>query len=186
MCHSYSPNWVIFEAEVRGCRPRQMRGGNRGWGGGRRGWPRVRRGDVRAAALLLLEEEPRNGYQLMQELEQRSGGVWRPSPGAMYPALAQLEDEGLIRATDPDAKKRYELTDEGKAYVEEHRQELGTPWETVGEDVPEGLGDLRHSLPQLAMALQQIMRGGNPEQIAEAKRILDDARKALYRVLAGD
>src|SRR4051812_18292331 len=63
---------------------------------------RARRGDIRAAALLLLSDEPRNGYQLMQEIEERSGGIWRPSPGSVYPALAQLEDEGLVRAIDAD------------------------------------------------------------------------------------
>ena len=77
---------------------------------GRRG-PRVRRGDVRAAALALLAEEPRNGYQLIQEIAERSGGVWQPSPGSVYPALQQLEDEGLIQAETPEGgRKRYALT----------------------------------------------------------------------------
>ena len=71
---------------------------------------KARRGDVRAAALVLLDEEPRNGYQLMQEIEQRSDGAWRPSPGSVYPALAQLEDEGLVRTTETDGRKAYELT----------------------------------------------------------------------------
>src|SRR5689334_106535 len=88
-------------------------GGHRGRG------PRARRGDVRAAALILLAEEPRNGYQLMQEIEQRSGGVWRPSPGAVYPALAQLEDEALVRVEERDGRRTYVLTDEGRAYVAE-------------------------------------------------------------------
>src|SRR5437870_11482793 len=82
---------------------------------------RARRGDIRAAALLLLAEEPRNGYQLMQEIEERSGGVWRPSPGSVYPALAQLEDEGLVRSIEQDGRKLFELTDTGRAHVEERR-----------------------------------------------------------------
>src|ERR671936_914408 len=77
-----------------------------GPGGFRRG-PRARRGDVRAAALLLLAEEPRNGYQLMQEIEERSGGVWRPSPGSVYPALSQLEDEGLVQGEERDGRRAY-------------------------------------------------------------------------------
>src|SRR3954470_22162019 len=90
---------------------------------------RMRRGDVRAAALVLLAEEPRNGYGLMQEIEERSEGEWRPSPGSVYPTLAQLQDEGLIRERDDAGRKAYELTDEGRTYVEEHRAALGTPWE---------------------------------------------------------
>src|SRR5919108_1951248 len=89
--------------------------------------PRARRGDVRAALLVLLAEEPRNGYQLMQEIEQRSDGVWRPSPGSVYPALQQLEDEGLVRVEPGEGRKAYGLTDEGRAYVEEHADELGAP-----------------------------------------------------------
>src|SRR5271155_2914844 len=94
-----------------------------GFGPGPRG-PRgrgrkARRGDIRTAALLLLAEEPRNGYQIKQEVEERSGGVWSPSPGSVYPALAQLEDEGLIRSEETDGRKLFALTDAGKASVEE-------------------------------------------------------------------
>src|SRR5213080_1684473 len=80
---------------------------------------KARRGDIRTAALLLLAEEPRNGYQIMQEVEERSGGVWRPSPGSVYPALSQLEDEGLIRSEESDGRKVFALTDAGRAQVEE-------------------------------------------------------------------
>ena len=72
---------------------------------------RAARGDVRAAVLLLLAEEPRNGYALMQEIEERSEGVWRPSPGSIYPALAQLEDEGLVEATKEGSGRVFALTD---------------------------------------------------------------------------
>ena len=113
-------------------------GFGRGFGPGGRG-KRARRGDVRAAVLLLLEEEPRNGYQLMQELEERSGGVWRPSPGSIYPALSQLEDEGLVRSDESAGRRAFQLTDDGRAYIEENREALGIPWEAVGGDVPEGL-----------------------------------------------
>jgi DNA-binding PadR family transcriptional regulator len=181
MCNAYY-------YETRGPRMHRRHGYRAMWGPPTRGpgpgGPRARRGDVRAAALVLLDEEPRNGYQLMQEIEQRSEGHWRPSPGAVYPALAQLEDEGLIRVTEADGKKRFELTDEGKAHVEEHRDQLGTPWDTLRRDVPAGIADVRHVLPQLALAVEQVMRGGTEEQIAKAKEILDDARKAIYRLLA--
>src|SRR5262245_13529313 len=97
-----------------------------GPGGFPRG-PRARRGDVRAAALLLLAEGPLNGYQIMQEIERRSDGIWRPSPGSVYPALAQLEDEGLVRTEEVGDRRAYVLTDAGRAYVDERRAEAGAP-----------------------------------------------------------
>src|SRR6187455_3126731 len=98
---------------------------------------RMRRGDVRAALLVLLGEEPRNGYQLMQEIERRSDGVWRPSPGSVYPALQLLEDEGLVRVAPEQGGKEYELTDAGRAEVEARGDDLGTPWDAVKGDVGE-------------------------------------------------
>jgi DNA-binding PadR family transcriptional regulator len=170
-----------------------------GWGAGRHGGPgphgphgpgprgrRARRGDIRAAALLLLAEEPRNGYGLMQEIEERSGGVWRPSPGSVYPALAQLEDEGLIRSVEHDGRRQFELTDEGRAHVEERRERFGVPWETVASGVPDELHDLRHAAQALAVAAMQVAQSGTKAQLEEAKRILEDARRGLYRLLAGD
>jgi len=94
--------------------------------------PRARRGDVRAAALALLAEQPMNGYQIIQEIGERSGGVWRPSPGSIYPALQQLEDEGLIRAEAGEGGRRaFQLTDEGRTYVAAHPDELTAPWDVV-------------------------------------------------------
>ena len=156
------------------------------WGGGgpRRG--RRGRGDVRAAILLLLAEQPRNGYGLMQEVEQRSDGAWRPSPGSVYPALAQLEDEGLIAPSDAEQGKAFALTDAGRAHVEEHRDRLGSPWEAASEGQPTGMRDLRKAFGQLGMAWTQVAQTGDPELIASANRILDDARRAMYRLLAGD
>ena len=155
------------------------------WGGSpRRG--RGRRGDVRAAILLLLEEEPRNGYGLMQEVEERSDGAWRPSPGSIYPALSQLEDEGLIAPAEGEQGKTFALTDAGRAHVEEHRERLGTPWETASRGMPKGYADLRDAIGGVATAGAQVMRTGDPALIDSARRILDDARKSLYRLLAGD
>ena len=145
---------------------------------------RMRRGDVRAALLVLLDEEPRNGYGLMQEIEQRSDGAWRPSPGSVYPALSQLEDEGLVRPEDEGSGKRFALTDEGRAYVSEHREQLGEPWaQPAGEA---GKLNLRQEFAPLAVAAQQVAQAGTAEQIEQAKQILGDARKALYRLLAED
>jgi DNA-binding PadR family transcriptional regulator len=150
--------------------------------GGRRS--RARRGDVRAAILLLLEEEPRNGYGLMEEIENRSGGAWRPSPGSVYPALAQLEDEELIGSDESAGRRSFELTDAGRAYVAENRDSLGSPWDEAGEGVPSEFVELRTLIGQLGMATLQVAQSGDEGQIAEAKRILAEARKSLYRILA--
>jgi DNA-binding PadR family transcriptional regulator len=170
--------------------PRVFGFGGRGFGppfgfGGPHGrGRRARRGDVRAAALLLLEEEPRNGYQLMQEIEERSGGVWRPSPGSIYPALSQLEDEGLVHSNESAGRRAFELTAEGRTYVEENREALGSPWEDAGGDLPEGIAELRKLMMQLGMATMQVAQAGDEAQAAEARKILEDARRALYGILA--
>jgi DNA-binding PadR family transcriptional regulator len=148
------------------------------FGGGR---GRKRRGDVRAALLLLLAEGPRNGYQLMQEIEQRSGGSWRPSPGSIYPTLAQLEDEGLIRATEQDATKLFGITDPGREQLQQ-RHGHSPPW--VDDDEPEALADLRGQVKQLHVAAMQVGHAGSEAQVLAATKTLADARRRLYRILA--
>jgi len=145
---------------------------------------RMRRGDVRAAILLLLEQEPRNGYQLMQELEERSGGAWRPSPGSVYPALQLLADEGLIRGETHEGGTVYELTEAGRKHVDENRERFGEPWAQA--EVPEGLRDLGRVLGEVAMATRQVMHTGNVAHAKAAAEVLADARRRLYGILAGD
>ncbi|WCB96437.1 hypothetical protein DSM104299_05196 [Baekduia alba] len=191
---AFLPEFLAMMGRGRGFGPGGRGGVPGGFGGpaggphhrGGRGGRRARRGDIRSAILLLLAEEPRNGYGLMQEIEERSGGVWRPSPGSVYPALSQLEDEGLVQAAEHDGRKSFTLTDEGTAHVEANRERFGTPWETVGEGASDELHDLRHSAQALAIAAMQVAQTGTKEQLAEAKAILEDARRGLYRLLAGD
>jgi DNA-binding PadR family transcriptional regulator len=148
---------------------------------------RARKGDVRAAALALLAEEPRNGYQIIQEIGERSGGVWRPSPGSVYPALQQLEDEGLVRAEADDGGRRaYVLTDAGREYVDAHPDELRAPWDVVVGGVGGTAIEMRKLIGQVAMAAFQVVSAGTEAQAAQARQILTDARKALYRLLAAD
>src|SRR3954452_22181124 len=142
---------------------------------------RMRRGDVRAALLVLLAEEPRNGYGLMQEIEQRSEGEWRPSPGSVYPALALLEDEGLVRAEPEGNGRRFTLTDEGRAHVDEHREELGEPWANLGGEGGKSQRELRQAVGDVAAAAMMVARAGKAD---EAMTILTDTRKALYGILA--
>lgn len=149
--------------------------------------PRARRGDVRAAALALLAEEPRNGYQIIQEIGERSDGVWRPSPGSVYPALQQLEDEGLIRAqADESGRRAYQLTDEGRSYVEAHADEVRAPWDDVAGSAGGGPRDMRNLLRQVGMAGYQVLSAGSDAQVRQARKILADTRKSLYRILAAD
>jgi DNA-binding PadR family transcriptional regulator len=153
-----------------------------GPGGGR--GHRARRGDVRTAVLTLLAEEPRNGYGLMQEIERRSGGAWRPSPGSIYPALSQLEDEGLVRAEEREGGRVFVLTDAGRAQVDARPEGARAPWETAGEPVDDRVFELVNTGRQAAMAVVQIAQVGDDEQIAAAREVLADARRRLYRILA--
>ena len=155
--------------------------GGPGHRGGHRG--RARRGDVRAALLLLIEGGAQNGYQLIQEIERRTDGVWKPSPGSVYPALQQLEDEGLVHAVEFEGKRAYELTDEGRTYVDGNREELGDPFAAATGGVDEGLMDMRGLMFQVGAAAMQVAAAGHTE---EAKRILGETRRALYKILAED
>jgi DNA-binding PadR family transcriptional regulator len=153
--------------------------------GGPRGRGRkARRGDIRTAALLLLNEEPRNGYQIMQEVEERSDGVWRPSPGSTYPALQQLEDEGLIRAQELDGRKLFQLTDAGREYVKERGEGKPAPWEQMSGDVSDQAHELGRLIREVASAFTQIVRTGSEAQMGEARKVLTTTRKDLYRILA--
>jgi DNA-binding PadR family transcriptional regulator len=148
---------------------------------------RVRRGDVRAAALSLLAEEPRNGYQIIQEIAERSGGLWQPSPGSVYPALQQLEDEGLIQAEAPEGGRRqYVLTSEGREYVDTHAEEVRAPWDEVASSVGSDAIELRNLVGQVAIAAMQVVRVGTGDQAAQARKILTNARRGLYAILAAE
>lgn len=143
-----------------------------------------RRGDVRAAILVLLDEQPRHGYELISEISERSGGVWRPSPGTVYPTLSQLEDEGLIRLDRLDGRKTATLTDEGHSYVEENRAQLGEPWTDVAGDVRAENRTLAGVIAQVGMAASTVALHGTPEQATRAAEILEKARQELYGLMA--
>jgi len=155
-------------------------------GYGRRGG-RAKRGDVRAAALALLAEEPLNGYQIIQQIAERSGGLWRPSPGSVYPALAQLEDEDLITSQASAGERRaYTLTEAGRAYAAEHADELRAPWAAVSGDAAGAAAGMRSLVRQVHVAAFQVLSAGTESQQAQARKILAQARRSLYRILAED
>ncbi|MEV8375126.1 PadR family transcriptional regulator [Kribbella sp. NPDC056861] len=156
------------------------------WAGGRNfRAPKARRGDIRAAILAVLAEQPMNGYQIIQEVVERSGGAWKPSPGSIYPTLQQLEDEGLVTADAASGRRTFTLTDEGRAYVTAHADEMSAPWEamTAQDDDENGLKPI---LGQVATAMWQIMAAGSPEQQAKAREAVITLRRTLYTILADD
>jgi DNA-binding PadR family transcriptional regulator len=133
----------------------------------------------------LLAEEPRNGYQLIQAIEERSEGLWRPSPGSVYPTLAQLEDEGLIRSADTEGVRRFELTDAGREYLESRADEPA-PWEPAGEEGQHPLAELGPLVIGIGKATFQVASVGDRAQRDRARALLADTRRALYRILAED
>ncbi len=155
--------------------------GGPGFGSGRR----AGRGDIRAAILTLLGEEPMHGYQIIQVVSERSGGNWTPSPGSVYPTLQQLEDEGLIEPAASESGRRvYTLTDAGKA-----ANEAGTapaPWEVEASDADNDIAELRNLVHQVLAATRQVAMAGTAAQVKGAQDVLRTARKGIYRLLAED
>lgn len=152
----------------------------RGRGPGR---GRVRRGQIRTALLALLEDEPMHGYEMIRQIDDRSGGRWKPSPGAVYPTLQQLADEGLVTVVEEDGKRIFSLTDEGRAAVDDLSDGDREPWVSEGSGHP--AWELKPLMKQVGMAAAAAMTG-TPEQVERAKDVLNDARRKLYAILAED
>jgi DNA-binding PadR family transcriptional regulator len=166
--------------------PERGRHGRRGPGGRRGRGPRASRGDIRASILVLLAEEPMHGYQVMREINERSGGVWRPSPGSIYPTLQQLQDEGLVGSEEsPRGRRLFTLTEEGRTEAESAKGERA-PWDQVGEDFTPAQVGLRDLVFQIGAAARQVMIAGTAEQASRAEELLKETRRGLYRILAED
>ncbi|MGY2701114.1 PadR family transcriptional regulator [Nocardioides sp. HB32] len=160
--------------------------------GERQRGPRVRRGDVRSAILDVVRTaqsngEDINGYQVIQQIAERSNGAWRPSPGSVYPTVQQLEDEGLVVTTDANGRRSLRLTDAGTEYAEAHADELAAVWapfEEPDREEDSGFADLRPEIGQVMGAVWQIVTTGSEQQRRAAVDILVDTRRKLYGVLA--
>ena len=147
---------------------------------------RTRRGEIKTVLLAILAEGPGHGYELIQRIEEKTGGAWRPSPGSVYPTLQFLEDEGLIAAATDDGKRTYDLTDEGRVEAQRRIDSPSeNPWTREGRGRSDA-GALFESMKGFVIALKQVSSAGNPEQIAAATEIVKDARKKLYLLLAAD
>ena len=192
--------YVITTGERSGsprCRGRHMHAGeghrgrrgrrHHGEGPGMTGFfgrgPRVARGDIRAAIIALLAEQPMHGYQIMGELAERTNGVWRPSPGSIYPTLQLLQDEGVVRSEESDGGRRmFQLTDEGQAAYEQVK-DAPSPWEAVAEEGDSSAVELRDLVRHVMVAARQVMLAGEAKQIEQAKTVLRETRRSLYRLL---
>jgi DNA-binding PadR family transcriptional regulator len=163
---------------------RGMRGPRGRWGGGRGGWAggrRMPRGAIRTAILVALRDEPGHGYEVMRRLEEMSGGLWRPSPGSVYPHLQMLEDEGLVRSSEVDGSRTFTLTETGRAEAEKAK----LPWQEAGESDDE-VRTLRLGMGQLMSAAKQLAGAGEKAQIERGIGVIQKARKELYQILAED
>ena len=158
--------------------------GPHGHGHGPGPWARARRGNVRAAILSVLSDEPMHGYQIMKRLEERSGGMWRPSPGSVYPTLQMLEDEDLVKGEEIDGKRVFSLTDAGRIAAAESKERHGAPWERDDEKDASPRFKLRRSVFQLGGAVRQIGMEGTAAQIEQTLEILAEARKRVYALLS--
>lgn len=148
---------------------------------GRRG--RGRRGDVRYAVLALLQERPMHGYEMMQELDERTQGLWRPSPGSLYPALQLLEDQGFVRSESADGRRQFTLTEEGRAHLAANHK-TSSPWESMVHNADQGDMALRSALHHVAVAVHQVAEAGTPEQKQRADALLKELRRQMYLLLA--
>ncbi|OEJ27958.1 PadR family transcriptional regulator [Streptomyces agglomeratus] len=139
---------------------------------------------MRASILALLADRPMHGYEMIQEIGERSGGAWRPSPGSVYPTLQLLEDEGLIVSESEGGKKLFTLTDAGRTEVEAGPQ---APWEEAGRGVDwETMNEVRQAGFGLMEAFGQVWKTGSAEQRKKALAVVNESRKKLYLILADE
>jgi DNA-binding PadR family transcriptional regulator len=158
------------------------RGGRGGWGGERGGWGggrRMRRGDIRKSILKVLSDSPAHGYEVMRRLEALSGGLWRPSPGSVYPHLQMLEDEGMVTSSEQDGTRTFALTEKGQA---EAAAGGDLPWQSDDDKIL----SLRLAVTQLMGAAKQLSGAGVESQVQRGIDIVQRARKEIYQILAED
>ena len=144
---------------------------------------RMRKGDVRSAVLRLLNESPMHGYQIIHEIEERSGGAWKPSPGSVYPTLQMLVDEGLLDSKETKGRRTYSLTTAG-VEVAAAETDKPAPWDTGFERPTGPRGTLALSGVKIAKAAAEVARVGSPEQMEKAAKIIDDAAKKLSAIVS--
>jgi DNA-binding PadR family transcriptional regulator len=143
---------------------------------------RMGKGDVRAAILTLLADEPMHGYQIIRKIEEHTDGAWKPSPGSVYPTLQLLADEGLVSVQTANERKVYSLTDEGR----EAADAAHAPWAQTPPREHTGFSGLPKAGVDLAQVITHAMRTGSSAQQEQAVEVLDQARRKIYTILSQD
>lgn len=179
--HGPHAEWGVH-APMRGMPPFGPGFGGGPWGG--RGRGRAGRGDIRSVILTVLADGPSNGYGVIKTIAERTGGGWRPSPGSVYPTLQQLVDEELIEATGEGRRTEYTLTETGRAYVKENADELARAWESGAPKRSEQELAFQQSVGKLMGVVGQFHHAASDAQRQAAIEKLDEARRALYLILA--
>jgi DNA-binding PadR family transcriptional regulator len=156
-----------------------------------RGWHgmQARRGDMTPILLSVLADKPMHGYEIIRELEKKSHGLWRPSPGSVYPTLQMLEEEELVTAKEEGGKKVYTLTDTGRSEAEKVKEKRAHgPWRhhDIDPEYMEKIIELKGSFMQTAGAFKQIARSGEGAKIDEAIKVIKEAQAKLEKIAAGD
>ncbi len=142
----------------------------------------MRRGEIRTVLLHVLYERPGHGYDIIHRLEDKSGGAWRPSAGSVYPTLKRLEDEGLATSTEANGRKVYRITEFGASEARRRLDRDGDPYSGL---IPASkAAALFRSISALALAAKQVSAAGTPVQLACAVKVIDEARRQVYRLLA--
>ena len=159
----------------------------KGWGGRgpRRRAPIFEAGDMKLVILRLLKEKPRHGYEIIKALEERMWGCYTPSPGAVYPTLQLLEDQGLVRGVETDGRKVYQITPDGEQYLDEHRGTLDEIFERLRDTVRDyaggAMGELNGAFAHLAKTTYKRAWRGGPGHPA-IKRITEILNRAAAEV----
>ena len=139
------------------------------WGG----WHRARRGDISPLLLKTLADGPAHGYEIIKRIEEQTKGMWKPSPGSVYPTLQMLEEQGLVKSRDDEGKKVYELTKEGKAKSKEENYD----WEKLGKS---DFVELRMLAVETVRLTKQVIKVRGPIEI---KKILTETNAKLEKLL---
>jgi len=146
--------------------------------------PRTKRGIIQVAVVALLRERDMHGYQMIQEVSERTGGAWAPSPGSVYPALKSLEESGMISAVESGDKRVFSLTDLGKKHA--RMIPAGEPWLQVTEDENSLSRKLRSATGELMVAVSQASDVATEQQLADTISLLTDTKRRIYLLLAGE
>lgn len=148
-------------------------------GRGPRGGGRAR-GEMKYEILECLAQGPRHGYDIMLEIESKTG--MRPSPGSIYPALQMLEDGDFVRGQERDGKRTYEITDKGRSLLAQREQPAGEAFD--GENIYGIIAEAMRHLHGIKDAVKQIARTGDIESYRKTLAVLDKTRRDLIAIIA--